>query len=186
MKDLSIIWLLFIIGCICIRISLTDDDDDTKEFDSHGCCLSCGELFCLSNNTCVSDWDSCKLGHYDRSRCQYFYNNSIHEFTYDLSSYVRSDQRFYEITDEVSHSQQQFKYYFNLCSSVNASALPSACKSTTGSAAEVCTGNSLAYQYFSASWGYEACYRLSDCTDSYDPSITDTVSIKYHTSKLKR
>lgn len=142
------------------------EDDDKLDYDSHGCCLSCGEIFCHSSSTCVSDWDDCSFGNFDAKRCLYHYNNSIHGFTYDLSSLQLADDEYYEITDEASHPQQVFKYYFNACANVQSEKLPKACLSTTGAGGEKCSHDALAYQYFFADWGYDACYRLSTCEKS--------------------
>jgi hypothetical protein len=146
------------------------DDDDKLDYDSHGCCLSCGEIFCHSSSKCVSDWDDCSFGIFDTKRCLYHYNNSYHGFSYDLSSLQLATDQFYEVTDEVSHPQQTFKYFFNICSNVKSSVLPKACLSTTGSGGDKCSSDALAYQYFSADWGYDACYRLSTCDKSLSTS----------------
>jgi len=148
----------------------TDDDED---YDAYGCCLTCGYFYCHSSKMCISDWDGCDLGSYNSSSCQFHYNNTVDGFTYDLSEYIEDINGFYKITDEVSHPQQTFEYYFNLCTKVKSSNLPSVCSSTTGSSREVCSSDALAYQYFSTDWGYEACYRLSNC----DKTSTSSQSV---------
>lgn len=149
-------------------------DDDDEDYDDYGCCLTCGEFYCHSSKKCITDWDSCDLGSYDASQCKYMYNNTVDSFTYDLSKYAEALSGYYMITDEVSHPQQSFKYYFNLCQKVQSANLPTVCSSTKGTGGDTCSSDSLAYQYFSADWGYEACYRLSSC-DPTNKEYTSSV-----------
>lgn len=135
---------------------------DDNDYDIHGCCLTCGEVFCPTSNTCVDDWDDCKLGKSFGDDCKYVYNNTLDSFTYQLSSLAASIGDYYLISDELSHTNELFRYYFNFCRNVNPTNLPSVCSETYGAANDKCSGSALAYQYSSSSSG-EKCYRMTDC-----------------------
>lgn len=157
-------------------------------YDKHGCCLSQGEFYCDSSRKCVSEWDYCSMGEYDADSCEFIYspNNKQNRFTYNFLPYR---DNLYKITDLVSHRGQIFEYYFRLCKSFPIALLPKVCNNTRGSGNEICSSDSMAYQYYSTSWDYEACYRLSGCFDdkpTLEMGILDPVQpasgiyIKYH------
>lgn len=156
--------------CMVCLMSTSSERILEEDYDSNGCCLSCGEFYCAQSKECVSDWDSCVLGKFDSNECTFTYNatDKGHQFSYDVSSYENS---FYKISDAVTHTGQVYDYYFSLCKKVTPSLLPSVCNSTSGSAYETCDAPAMAYQYFSTSWDYEACYRLSNCFDD-GPEVT--------------
>lgn len=136
----------------------------SDDYDKHGCCLSCGEFYCPSSKKCISDWDDCNLGDYDSSTniCKFTFKNSRDSFSYQLGSYALPRANFYEITDEASHPDEIYRYYFNLCKHVETRNLPSICKETYGAASESCSDSSLAFQYTNIN-NIESCYRFSDC-----------------------
>lgn len=140
-----------------------------EDYDSNGCCLSCGEFYCRSSGKCITDWGSCDLGVSDPKTCSFVYNASAEgfQFSYDLGKY-QSKTGFYKITDSFTHPDLEFEYYFSLCqSSTFANAhVPMECERTSGEGEEKCNKNSLAYQYCSTGFpGYrsEKCFRLSSC-----------------------
>lgn len=146
---------LWLVGRVC----LASDD-----IDSNGCDLTQGEFYCMSKNACVTDYDHCNMGHYDDEECTYTYNATLNKaFTYDLSA-LQVD-KYIEITDEFTHTSLYYTYYFNVCKKVKSSDLPAACLETEGTGGDVCSGDAYGYQYISADWEYESCYRLSDCSD---------------------
>ena len=161
--------LIFLLSILTSKLTSSSKiaKNKPKDIDKYGCCLSCGEFYCQSSEKCVSDWDECEVGWFDAHHCKYHYNNTIHGFNFDLSNYIASDDTpdatYYKITDEVHHEKQTFMYYFNLCKTIPSESLPEVCLETKGSAAEECSNDALAYQYFKADWGFESCYRLSDC-----------------------
>ncbi len=135
-----------------------------KDFDAHGCCLSCGEYFCLSSKTCVTEADHCSHGDYfDEDACTFTHIASEDgtSFKFDLGKYQKPD--YYVISDSVTHKKQEYYYYFRLCKAVDTSLLPPECAETVGTAEESCKGQSMAFQYTTTSWKYQACFRLSDC-----------------------
>lgn len=154
-----------------------DDTPNSGDLDVHGCDLSDGQFFCHASNKCVSNINDCVLGHYDSTQCKYFYNNTLHEFDYDLSQYILSSDKYYQVSDSFTHAQQIFRYYFNLCKPVSASLLPPECATTKGSASDSCSSDTEAYQYFEADWGYKSCYRLSRCDDSNSESQAPTIQL---------
>jgi len=112
----------------------------------------------------VTDWADCTLGHSDLQSCSFTYNASgTDAFSYDLSGLASNT--FLKITDTFSHEKQNYDYYFNLCRAVNVAQLPDVCNITYGTGSETCAEDAMAYQYVQTSWGYENCYRLSDCFD---------------------
>jgi hypothetical protein len=51
----------------------SDSSKNSKDVDSNGCCLSCGEFWCQEQNKCVTDWGNCQLGKFDEQLCSYQY-----------------------------------------------------------------------------------------------------------------
>jgi hypothetical protein len=71
------------------------------EFDAHGCCTSCGEIYCHSSSSCISSASSCaSFGHFNAAdgSCSFTYvSNGRDMFTYDLGPYIRVETpRYYE------------------------------------------------------------------------------------------
>ena len=147
------------------------DDSKEYEYDSHGCCKTTGEFYCHNSGKCVGEWDSCSFGWFDTQRCQYFYNNTLNSFSYDLSKYALPIDKYYTILDSIKHDNIEFQYYFNFCRHIDSINLPISCATTTGTDEEVCSKDAFAYQYFKTSWGDEACFRLSDCVEQVDQKI---------------
>ena len=102
--------------------------------------------------------------------CSFYYNASgfiSGDFHYSLAQDL-PDQGFglgaYTITAENKHPGLVFEYIFGFCSGLPNNVLPSVCiNATDGSGGEECSGQALAYQHITTTWGYESCYRLSDC-----------------------
>ena len=121
---------------------------------------------------CVEDWDNCQMGiaYTSPDQCSFYYNASgllEADFHYSLVQDL-PDQGYgigaYMITAENKHPGLVFEYIFGFCSGLSNSILPNVCKNVTGgSGGEECDGQALAYQYITTTWGYESCYRLSDC-----------------------
>jgi hypothetical protein len=157
----------------------------SEDYDKHGCCLSCGEFYCPSSKKCISDWDDCNLGSYDSSTniCKFTFKNSRDSFSYELGSYALPRAAFYEITDTVSHPDEIYRYYFNLCKHVETRNLPSVCKETYGSASESCSDSSLAFQYSSIN-SVESCYRMSDCNRVYNTDKVRCCSFPFYENVL--
>lgn len=136
-----------------------------KDIDKHGCCISCGEFYCLSQNKCVTDWADCVEGTFDTEACTYTHTASVDgsTFHYDLSPYQTDS--FYKISDMDSHPNMEYYYFFRLCAPLNTSIMPEVCAETSGSGDEACDNDAMAFQYFTTNWNYESCYRLSGCFD---------------------
>jgi len=102
--------------------------------------------------------------------CSFYYNASgliSGDFHYSLIQDL-PDQGYgegaYMITAENKHPGLVFEYIFGFCSGIPSTVLPGVCKNATGgSGGEECNGKALAYQFITTTWGYESCYRLSDC-----------------------
>ena len=136
-----------------------------RQYDSHGCCISCGQFYCVEAKKCMDDWDKCKLGVYDEKACTYTYTATLDELTfhYDLAPYNKGPDDYFSISDMESHTGQTFEYIFRLCNKVDYKLLSNKCHKTTGSGGESCSGSAMAYQYYKTDWDYESCYHLSDC-----------------------
>ena len=63
-------------------------------YDKHGCCLSCGYLWCEEKGRCIEEWASCDPGAGDASTCKFSWAG----LSWDLSP-LRKAAPYYEITD---------------------------------------------------------------------------------------
>ena len=52
-----------------------------EEYDSHGCCLTCGYEWCEAKSRCLEEWMSCDMGVGDLASCTYTWAG----LTWDLS-----------------------------------------------------------------------------------------------------
>ena len=149
-----------------------------EKIDKNGCCVSCGEYWCDKKKECLSTWEKCELGYYDATDCTFTYNATGYDlFSYDLKKFESSN--FYKILDMAKHPKETFNYYFNLCAPVKQGLLPDVCNVTSGTGKEVCDRAAMAYQYEITTWGYETCYRLSDCfDDGPGKKISENVFLK--------
>jgi hypothetical protein len=163
---------------------------DGRDYDKHGCCISCGEFYCPSSDKCETEWGKCELGEFDAKECTYTYTATLDgsSFHYDLSAWDKPSDEYYVINDQESHAGQTFSYYFRLCDKVDDALLPEVCHKTVGTGKETCHGKAMAFQYYKTSWDYESCYRVSDCFPELNPveiSLIDPVkpatgiSLKY-------
>lgn len=140
-----------------------------------GCCISCGEFYCPSQEKCMTDWGKCEFGLANPEDCTYRYTAG--SFTYDLHSLIATDPKkpYYKISDFYTHKNQEFDYYFNFCKAVtkDAPGLPEVCKGTTIGTipGERCDQDAMAYQHFYTSWNYSSCYRLSSCYTTDGPIV---------------
>ena len=84
-------------------------------YDIHGCCLSCGEVYCGGSHSCISAGSVCSsMGSFTAAdgECSFTYNagegSNGYTFTYDLAPYMRSDTDavgYYQIVDTTSYGQ---------------------------------------------------------------------------------
>ena len=117
-------------------------------YDKHGCCLSCGYLWCEEKGRCIEEWASCDPGAGDVSTCKFSWAG----LTWDLSP-LRDAHRSYEISDIFSHPGQNYTYVFGICQDVETTndwvAEGGKCESTKGSASsDVMTAPSAGYQIY--------------------------------------
>ena len=73
-------------------------------YDVHGCCLSCGQIYCSGSHTCINAGSTCaNMGSYDVSddHCSFTYStgttSSSYSFTYDLAPYMLSGLEYYQV-----------------------------------------------------------------------------------------
>ena len=73
-------------------------------YDVHGCCLSCGQIYCSGSHTCINAGSTCaSMGSYDVSddHCSFTYStgttSNSYSFTYDLAPYMLSGLEFYQV-----------------------------------------------------------------------------------------
>ena len=69
-----------------------------KTYDSHGCCMSCGELWC--DGACTTDMAACASGASDLARCTFSWAN-LHWDLSPLRDAKPADQ-YYAISDNLS------------------------------------------------------------------------------------
>lgn len=129
----------------------------SKTYDSHGCCMSCGELWCGKTEKCVTDMSTCDAGSSDLSSCT-FHWAGLH---WDLSPLrdAKPPDEYYEISDSYRHAGQNWSYVVGVCRDVGSAAAPSICESTRGSGGESYDFPSPGYQIFEADWGFSECSR---------------------------
>ena len=132
-----------------------------KTYDSHGCCMSCGELWC--DGACTTDMAACASGASDLARCTFSWAN-LHWDLSPLRDAKPADQ-YYAISDNYVHSHQNWSYVVGVCRDVGLAAAPEACASTRGSGGDVYDFPSPGYQIFKGDWGFEECYRLGSPVD---------------------
>ncbi|KAH8054981.1 hypothetical protein JL722_8397 [Aureococcus anophagefferens] len=77
-----------------------------KTYDSHGCCMSCGELWC--DGACTTDMAACASGASDLARCTFSWAN-LHWDLSPLRDAKPADQ-YYAISDNYVHSHQNWSY----------------------------------------------------------------------------
>ena len=135
-----------------------------KTYDSHGCCMSCGELWC--DGACTTDMAACASGASDLARCTFSWAN-LHWDLSPLRDAKPADQ-YYAISDNYVHSHQNWSYVVGVCRDVGLAAAPEACASTRGSGGETYDFPSPGYQIFKGDWGFEECYRLGSPVDQRD------------------
>ena len=77
-------------------------------YDVHGCCLSCGQLYCSGSHTCINSGSTCaSMGSYDVNdgHCEFTYStgttSSSYSFTYDLAPYMLSGLEFYLVIHSI-------------------------------------------------------------------------------------
>ena len=75
-----------------------------RTYDVHGCCLSCGQIYCSGSHTCISAGSTCaSMGSYDINddQCSFTYStgttSSSYSFTYDLAPYMLSGLEYYQV-----------------------------------------------------------------------------------------
>lgn len=73
-----------------------------KTLDSHGCCLSCGELWCDMSQSCVTDMARCEAGSSDLSSCTFTWAAALN---WDLSPLrdAKPADEYYAISDNYVH-----------------------------------------------------------------------------------
>ena len=85
-----------------------------KTYDSHGCCMSCGELWC--DGACTTDMAACASGASDLARCTFSWAN-LHWDLSPLRDAKPADQ-YYAISDNYVHSHQNWSYVVGVCRDV--------------------------------------------------------------------
>ena len=119
-------------------------------YDKHGCCLSCGYLWCEEKGRCIEEWASCDPGAGDVSTCKFSWAG----LSWDLSP-LRKAAPYYEITDAFSHPGENYSYAIGICQDVASSSKNDdntwvgsggGCARTTGDAYESSEAASPAYQ----------------------------------------
>jgi hypothetical protein len=118
-------------------------------YDKHGCCLSCGYLWCEEKGRCIEEWASCDPGAGDVSTCKFSWAG----LSWDLSP-LRKAAPYYEITDAFSHPGENYSYAIGICQDVASSknddntwvGSGGGCATTTGDAYESSEAASPAYQ----------------------------------------
>ena len=75
-----------------------------RTYDVHGCCLSCGQIYCSGSHTCISAGSTCaSMGSYEVNddHCSFTYStgttSSSYSFTYDLAPYMLSGLDYYQV-----------------------------------------------------------------------------------------
>lgn len=104
----------------------------------------------------------------DTKACTYQYNGNPHDnrhFLYNLSPYITASDDVYLVIDKDVKQTNEFRYYFNICDSINLEAFPD-CAASLASNSNCDDIDALAYEYYATSWGVEECYRLSDCNNN--------------------
>lgn len=132
-----------------------------KTYDEFGCCISCGHYYCSSKGKCVEEWKYCDAGVGKVGSCSYKWAG----LSWSLSALKKKNP--YIIQDSFSNPTQNWTYVLGICNDVPPSTYTDQCQSTTGSAGEVMTDSSPAFQILDTTWDYHSCYRLGD-------SISDT------------
>ena len=129
-----------------------------KTYDSHGCCMSCGELWCPRTGKCQSEWSDCDPGSADLTACMFSWAN-LH---WDLSPLrdAKPVDEYYRMTDTFAIGGQNWTYVVGICRDVAMSQLSDQCAETIGTGAEAYTGGSPAFQMLDTDWGSHMCYRL--------------------------
>ena len=145
-----------------------------KTLDSHGCCLSCGELWCDVSQSCVTDMARCEAGSSDLSSCTFTWAGALN---WDLSPLrdAKPADEYYAISDNYVHEHEYWNYVVGVCRDVAPDAAPESCASTGGSGGDQYDFPSPGYQIFKGDWDFEACYRLgsSVADENYDWGLID-------------
>lgn len=77
----------------------------SRIYDVHGCCLSCGQIYCSGSHTCINAGSTCaSMGSYNVNddQCSFTYStgttSSSYSFTYDLAPYMLSGLEYYQVS----------------------------------------------------------------------------------------